>query len=304
MEKKQPHPMVCIIETEIKAGESLLFLLLSDLHLDHPKCNRKLLKQHMDECVERGGYILLNGDILCVMQGTNDKRHNKSSVRPENQKDSYWNSIVDETVEFLTPYAERILFMGVGNHESSIIKRVEIDLLKMVCDKIRYTTGHNIILGQYHGWIYIKGIYKGKGTASRRSMNTMSYLIYHNHGTGGEAPVTGGTIEDHRKMTQIEGADAVWMGHNHNKYVRQLGVHYFDKNPQSFKPKFKIVEMIRTGTYKQEYTGHGFHIETNKAAKPLGGIWLNLRFITKNKGTMFFAPEITATWHEEIEIEG
>lgn len=295
------HPMVCILEKEVAASEEMLFLLISDLHLDHPKCRRDLLKKDMDECVERGGYILMNGDILCVMQGVNDKRHNKSSVRPEHMTDSHFDSVVEETVEFLLPYAKNILFMGVGNHEASIIKRSETNLLQRVSDLIFYKTGYRIVVGQYHGWIWIKGIYEKYKKKEKRYRQTLSYLIYHNHGTGGDAPVTGGSIEDHRKMTHVEGMDAIWMGHNHNKYSKQQSVHYLDKNPQSFKPKLKIIENIRTGTYKQEYTGHGFHIETGKPPKPLGGIWLRLKVIV-NSGRFFLAPSITSTFHSEIEI--
>lgn len=298
-----PHPMVCIIEKNIVSGEKLNFLLLSDLHLDHPKCNRELLKQHLDECVAKKGYILLNGDILCVMQGVNDKRHNKSSVRPEHMTDNHFDSIVEETAEFLLPYAKRILFMGSGNHEAAIVKRAETDLLKRLSDLIYYKTKHRIVVGEYHGWIYIKGIY-GSDKLTRRQKSTCSYLIYHNHGTGGDAAVTGGSIEDHRKMTHVEGADAIWMGHNHNKYAKQQSVHFFDKNPQSMKPKLRIVENIRTGTYKQEYTGHGFHIMTGKGPKPLGGVWLELKMChNKTTNAIFFSPSLTPTWHNEIEID-
>lgn len=298
----QPHSMVCVIEyTNHSHKQPLEFLLASDLHLDHPKCNRELLKEHFDEAVQRGAFILLNGDILCVMQGRNDKRHNKSSVRPENMVDNYFGSIVDETVKFLLPYAKNILFIGSGNHESSIYKRTEIDLLRQIVDKIFYQTGHKITLGEYHGWIYIK--YVVSSNAEKRSWKTFSYMIYHNHGTGGEAPVTGGSIEDNRKMTHVEKADAIWMGHNHNKYVRQQAVHYLDTNVNSLKPKIRIIDVIRTGTYKQEYTGHGFHIETNKAPKPLGGIWLSLKVVHNGAGKTFLYPSITKTWHEEIEID-
>ena len=71
----QPHAMVTRFDFNLKSSESLLLFLASDLHLDHPKCKRELLLQHFDETVARGGYILLNGDILCVMQGQRDKRY-------------------------------------------------------------------------------------------------------------------------------------------------------------------------------------------------------------------------------------
>lgn len=81
--------MVCRID--IPWGQKVSnFLLASDLHLDHPKCKRELLTDHFKQCVDRDGYIMLNGDILCIMQGKYDKRHNKASVRPEDMTDRYF----------------------------------------------------------------------------------------------------------------------------------------------------------------------------------------------------------------------
>lgn len=297
----QPHSMVCRIDATLKTNESLKFFLANDLHMDHPKCNRELLQQHFDQTVEENGYILLNGDILCVMQGRNDKRHNKGSLRPEDMKDAYFDSIVDNACEFLLPYAKHILFMGIGNHESAVIKRAETNLLQRLCDQIYYKTSHRIVLGEYHGFIYIVVADSAKEKYGSRSTPKMTYKIYHNHGAGGDAPITGGTIEDSRLQMYVEGVDAIWTGHNHNKYNRQMGVAYLDTNPQSMQAKMRIVEVIRSGTYKQEYTGHGFHIEKRGAPKPLGGIWLNLKYVvTHNR--RFLAPNIQSTWHEALTI--
>lgn len=297
----QPHTMVCVIEASLKGNEELLFFLASDLHLDHPKCNRQLLKTHLDECVAKNGFIIFNGDILCVMQGKNDKRHSKSSVRAEDMNDAYFDSVVENAVEFLLPYAKHILFMGVGNHETAILKRVEVNLLRRMIELIFYKTGHRIALGQYHGWIYIRGRFEVSNRGKTSMDPIIKYLIYHNHGSGGDSPVTGGSIEDNRKMTHVEGEDAIWMGHNHNKYDRQQAVHFLCT--KSMKAKLRIIENIRTGTYKQEYTGQGWHIETNKSPKPLGGTWLQLKggYSTETNGRCFF-PKIWKTWHDEIEI--
>lgn len=279
------------------------FLLASDLHLDHPKCKRDLLTTHFKECIARDGYILLNGDTLCLMQGKYDKRHNKASVRPEDMTDRYFDSVVENGAEFLLPFAKRILWIGSGNHESSVFKRVEIDILRRMTDLIFYKTGHRIALGQYHGFLYLSSTSTGK-TKEPRSRRTLSYTIYHNHGSGGDAPVTGGSIEDSRKMTHVEGVDAIWMGHNHNKYARQQSVMYLNRSPIGFlTPKLRIVDVIRSGTYKQEFTGHGWHIETGKAPKPLGGVWLSLTRRSSHSDTTFFESTITPTWTGEMDID-
>lgn len=303
---KKVHPMVCIIEKVMQIHQQIVFLLLSDIHFDHPACDRELLKVHIEECIAKDGYILINGDFFCVMQGKYDKRHNKSDVRPENMVANYFDSIVDDAVEFFKPYAERILFMGYGNHETSILKRTETDLLQRFIERIYYETNHRISLGEYHGFIWIKAYVAGNLT-DRKRMSCLTYALYHNHGTGGEAPVTGGSIEDNRKQTQIEGMDGIWMGHNHNKYTRQVSTFYLDKHPQSVKPRIRIIDIIRSGTYKQEYKGKGFHIETNKAPKPLGGVWLTLTAVRGSRSNdpkrpKFLSSSVVPTWHEPIDL--
>lgn len=44
------------------------FLLLSDIHFDHPHCDRKTYFSLLDEAVRRGARILYNGDFFCMMQ--------------------------------------------------------------------------------------------------------------------------------------------------------------------------------------------------------------------------------------------
>ena len=63
-----------VIVHEIKGWGNYRFLLLSDIHWDNPKCNRKLLKRHLDEAKEGGHPILINGDLLDLMGGKKDRR--------------------------------------------------------------------------------------------------------------------------------------------------------------------------------------------------------------------------------------
>lgn len=297
----QAHGMALVIEVNLRSSDSLEFFLASDLHLDHPHCHRDLIRRHFEETISRGGYILLNGDILCVMQGKFDKCGNKASIRSSHMGGDYFDKIEDETVEFLAPYAHHILFMGLGNHETSVIGRTEHNILRSVCDKLYHKTGHRIALGQYHGFITIRAKLGDPKKGNDRTVSRISYTMYHNHGTGGESPVTKGNIEFERKNTHVEGVDAVWMGHNHQKTNHQTAVMYLDRTTGM--PKLRIIESIRTGGYKQEFVGQGWHIETGKSPKPLGGIWLRLKVVNKRNTSKTFAPEVVKSWHEDIEID-
>ena len=57
------------------------FLLLSDLHIDNPKCDRKLLTKVMNQALEKNALILIFGDLFCLMQGKGDPRRSKADIR-------------------------------------------------------------------------------------------------------------------------------------------------------------------------------------------------------------------------------
>jgi hypothetical protein len=50
-------------------GNSAKIAILSDIHWDNPKCDRELLKKHLDYCVEENIAVHINGDFFCLMQG-------------------------------------------------------------------------------------------------------------------------------------------------------------------------------------------------------------------------------------------
>jgi UDP-2,3-diacylglucosamine pyrophosphatase LpxH len=56
---------VIVLECEPNAE----FLMISDVHFDNPKCDRVLLKKHLDQALKRNAKVLINGDFFCIMQG-------------------------------------------------------------------------------------------------------------------------------------------------------------------------------------------------------------------------------------------
>ena len=251
------------------AKDSIKLLCISDLHWDNPKCDRETLKKHMDYAVSQGAKILINGDVLCLMQGKWDPRGNKKDIRPEHNKVNYLDAIVEDAVQWFAPYASHLIFIGYGNHETSIVKRHETDPLRRFVDLFNLVHKPEIplALGGYGGWLTIQF----KPTATVRK----SYVIHYYHGSGGGGPVTKGTIQHQRKMADIEGADCIWMGHVHELYSMIQTKACLDHNR---KPVLKDVLHLRTGSYKEEYGSgdFGWHVERGAPPKPVGGIFLEV----------------------------
>jgi len=254
----------------IHATKKINFLLISDLHWDNPKCDRKLLKSHLDEAIKKDAYIIVNGDFFCLMQGKYDPRRSKTDILPEHNKVNYLDAVIKDAVDWFAPYKDHLLILGYGNHETAIIKNCETDPLQRFADLFNMTYGSNVQVGGYGGVVDVK-------MSNNLRSNRSKFTIRYHHGHGGGGAVTKGVIQDQRLMAQWEGYDMTWMGHVHELYHHVNPVEFYDSHQK--KIKIRNVHQVRTASYKEEYEdGYGgFHIERGRPPKPLGGYWLELK---------------------------
>ena len=257
-----------------KNWEETKVLLISDLHWDNPKCDRDLLKKHLDQAVKGNHDILINGDLFCLMQGAYDPRKSKSDIRPEHNHANYFDAIINTAVDWFEPYAQHIKLIGYGNHETSILKRQETDIIERFVTLLNYKTGSDIQVGGYGGWIRYQF---DDGSA------TQSFKIKYMHGFGGGGAVTRGTIQHNRMSVNVEGADAIWMGHVHEDYELTYTVEELTIKDTV---QLRDILMIRTSAYKEEYGdgSKGWHIERGASPKPIGGRWLIMKPYRNEKG--------------------
>lgn len=242
-------------------------LLMSDLHWDNPKCQRDILKLHLDEAKETKSKILINGDLFCLMQGRADPRRSKDSIRPEHNTDKYIDAVIDTALDWFSPYAHNIAMIGYGNHENAIIKNAETDVLSRFVELMNLKNNSNIQIGGYGGIINITF---GSGKKSYK----MAYI----HGYGGGGIVTKGLIQHQREETKIEGVDAIWSGHVHEDYEATHMKLVVNGNNSHYKPKL----WIRTSTYKDEYKEFaGWAYERGAPPKKIGGRWMEVQRIKR-----------------------
>lgn len=257
-----------------KNWEETKVLLISDLHWDNPKCDRALLKKHLDEALVGNNDILINGDLFCLMQGAYDPRKSKGDIREEHNVANYFDAIINTAVEWFSPYAHLIKLIGYGNHETSILKRQETDIIERFVTLLNYKCETNIQVGGYGGWVRYQ---------FDDGSNTQSYKIKYMHGFGGGGAVTRGTIQHNRMSVNVEGADAIWMGHVHEDYELTYTVEELTIRDTV---QLRDILMIRTSAYKEEYGdgSKGWHIERGASPKPIGGRWLIIKPYRNEKG--------------------
>jgi len=187
----------------VRDNKFVEYLLISDLHIDNPKCRRDLLFADLKEAKRRGAKVIINGDFFCIMQGKWDPRSSKKDILPQHLGSNYFQLVRDEAIELLRPYADIIALIGYGNHETAVIKRHEFDLLSDFVTLFNERTGANVQLGGYGGWILFNmHIPNTKVSVPVK----MKYL----HGYGGGGIVTKGVIQDQREIASVHGADIVF----------------------------------------------------------------------------------------------
>lgn len=266
------------------ANRDFWCLLRSDAHHDNPHSDNNLELKHLKQAVERDAFILDNGDAFCAMQGKGDPRASKDDIKEVHKKGSYLDSLVTTYADFLECYADRILVMGKGNHETAVLKHRETDLTQRLVDLLNGRTGSKIQCGQIANWIGIRVYTRDK--RNRKIKRTKTIWIYMFHGAGGGGPVTKGVIGANRMGVTHPDANIVATGHTHD--------HWFFTNARSritFDGTEYIDEQlhIKIPTYKNEYgvKDSGFHMEKGRPPKPLGAVWLRFHVDTNTKNNNF-----------------
>ena len=249
--------------------------LLSDLHWDNPKCDRKMLKDHLDYCKVNDIPIFINGDFFCLMQGKYDPSRNKKDILPEHNKANYIDAVIEDAVDWFSPYAHLLTVIGYGNHETAIIKNLETDPLQRFVDLLNYTNKSNVQTGGYGGWLLLKcGLYESV---------YLSKNVKYFHGSGGGGIVTKGAINLTRALEMYENMDVFVMGHIHENAsrndVREAMVYNSGKRVHEY--KHKQIHLAITGAYKEEYQdgAFGWHVERGAPIKPIGGRILTLNAV-------------------------
>ena len=256
-----------IIEQD-KSNFELEILFTSDWHIDNPKTNREMLFNHLDEAVKRNALIVVNGDLMCLMQGKYDPRGSKSSILPEHNGNNYLDLVINDTAQKLLPYAKNIIQINQGNHETAVSKRAETDVLQRLVERINTLADTNIQLGAYTGFISIN--------LSRSGGENKTFNIGYSHGNWGGV-VTKGTLGVGRMASFLSNVDIVISGHTHDRWVMEFN--QLQPNFHKGKVENKTQYHVKTGTYKEEFTqGEGWAVERIGMPKSLGSVFCKVYY--------------------------
>lgn len=254
-------------------------LHISDIHFDSLKCERELLKKHLEEIKRCDGYVFIYGDWFDVMGCFQDPRSKAKDIDPRyiQKGREYLNLVVEDSIEFLKPYAKNIAFISEGNHETEIKRRRDVDILSWMINALN-DNGGNIVKGHYSGWNEFvfrssadkKNHYNGK---------SCSLLSHFHHGYGGNAKRSKGMLDAQIASFTYPDCDLIFRGHTHQKFHDPSNIKYL-YSKQTKKVRKRNTHYIMTGSYK-DATGlgkSGWEVQKGFLPTRMGGWFVDFEF--------------------------
>lgn len=259
-------------KVQCEAGQPFYRLLCSDYHLGSACADHDLIVQDLSTIRRAGGKAIVNGDVFDAI-GPMDKRYAANVLHPSLQgKMDLHAAIVDMAFELLYPYRDVIDVMGIGNHEEAWIKYNHADPVAALIKRLN-DAGGKIRHGGF--WGYINTEFEVPDTRAK-----LAHSLLYLHGTGGDSPVTKGTIDFNRKGRNWR-YDCLTFGHKHNSVNVIEAVADTDRGKYIERRQLQL----QTASYYRNYRElkEGEELDQSYAAskghppKPMGGTFLILR---------------------------
>lgn len=276
---------------KISAIGKLPLLIISDVHFDSLHCDHESLKKHLDQIKEKNGKIIIVGDWFDVMGCHKDPRSKPAQINPIyiQKGRQYLDLVVEDSYEFLKPYAKNLGIITYGNHETSILKHRDTDPLERLIFLLNQNKGVDVHKGAYAGWI-IASIQREGANAKKARLN---FNICYHHGKGGNAKRSKGILYSQLDAMEFPDANLIISGHDHNKIYDPSNVRK-RISPRSHKPYTDTVHWLKTGSYAKSPDDFGFAVQKGFMGKRMGGWFVDLDFVRNyHKGIQDEAIEPT-----------
>lgn len=246
--------------------------LLSDLHVGSSLLDEERLTLEIDRAAANNDRVLINGDLCDLILTRDAKRFSPNALHPSIAgRDDLVNAAVEMTVKLLAPIASQIDMIGSGNHEWTVGKNHNVDVVALIINGLKpygctlERGGGALGMVRYE---FVEPSYKG-----RKKKVVSSHTLLYWHGNGGSSSLTGVLGEFGNKGTFVEGVDSVWYGHKHVRAVSQMERIYWDKKTDRLERRRQW--LLRTGGYLDAY-----HAVNNRSGVPSRNNYVSDNFLT------------------------
>jgi len=198
-------------KTIYRYGDVFCLKPCADWHVGHRYHDRGALLDYL-----RAGYddpkcyIVSVGDLAdAIVVG--DKRYVKSADGVMGQ--AILDSQMEDLARLLMPFKGRILGLGMGNHELTILKHHGSHLIRKLSEKLDTPS-----LG--YQWMVRWRFFEDDGNGSTARVRTL--LVYGHHGWGGGGRTAGASDTKYEKNAAKYIADIYLYGHDHKAKSQEI----------------------------------------------------------------------------------
>ena len=239
-------------------NDSFVLKPLFDAHIGSPACDEYALKEYLAENDDEATFILGGGDLLDAVIASDAKRYRKSADAAGG--DAILDEQIDRAHSILWPYKERILGLGVGNHEDVILQRCSTDLIQRLCRRLEVP---------YLGYSGLYRLQFRQATGGGRTV----IIRYHHGWASGRTP--GGQLTSNVKDVLNWDADIYLYGHGHALHtysIPRLGL-----TGKTLVSKDLVICLC--GTFLKTYTIGSTTYSERKGYPPIrvGSPWISIK---------------------------
>jgi len=241
-----------------KLGDTIKIRPLFDVHMGVKACDVPAFKDTLSKADE-DTYFIGGGDMIDAVHAK-DPRYRKSN--DPFKGDAVIDNQIDMMIDLLKPYKDKLLGLGIGNHEDEITKRCGTNPITRMCNTLEVPS-----LG-YSG--LFKLVFSEDGSRGR------TVIIRYHHGWGGGSRTQGADLTKFSKDMQYWDADLFLYGHTHRKIVDELPRLGLSGMKLVAKPKVLCI----CGTYLKTYLdGNDPTYSEVKGYPPIavGGVVINIQ---------------------------
>jgi len=243
---------------DYKCGQTFKLKPISDIHIGNRAFDKKAFKEYLADS-DKKTYFIGIGDLYDAIV-VNDIRYQKSIDATGG--DDVIDKQIDIGIELLKPYRDRIIGLGVGNHERTVIKRCGTDMIKRTCQKLGVPN-----LG-YSGLIRLM--------FSQNNTRTRTIIVRYHHGWGGGSRTIGADLTKFSRDVAYWDADIFLYGHVHKLQTDEIPRLGLSAEKLYAKPKVICI----CGTFLKTYLDSTDATYSEVAGYPpttVGGLTLTIR---------------------------
>lgn len=181
-------------------GDTIKFKTLFDLHIGNRFCDLRAIRAYLEDSDDKT-YFIGGGDLFDAVIVKDEKRYRKSSDSSPQHEDSILDYQRSVALDLLKPYKDKILALGIGNHEDVIVKKCSHNPVKTLCTMLDVP---------YGGYTYFLQV----NLRTKTGMGRQVVFKVH-HGWGGGSRTEGADITKYARDTGKYDADVFLYGHGH-----------------------------------------------------------------------------------------